>query len=169
LRPFDEAVMGKIREGFNNVGELLEAVKLKAAQEETMRLATEVNIYLDNAPWFGQTIKEDKPSAATTMYTAIWCINNLKVLFAPFLPHISEQVHHLLGFDARLMGDLKISEYEEKTRSHLALTYDGQDAIGTWEPTDIPAGQQLREPKPLVKKLGPEVVEEELAALGIEG
>lgn len=166
LRPIDHEVMDKIRTGFQTVGDLLEGVKLRAALEETMRLATEVNIYLDNAPWFGKTIKEDKPSAATTMYTAIWCINNLKILFAPFLPHISEQVHQFLGFDTPLGGHLEIVNYQEKTRGHDALIYHGEEAVGRWTPTDINSGQALREPEALVKKLDDTVVEQELEALG---
>lgn len=167
LRPDDEAVIAKIEAGFETVGELLNQVKLKAALEETVRLATEVNIYLNDAPWFGDTIKNDKPAAATTMYTALRCINNLKILFAPFLPHISEEVQQLLGFDAPIAGNLAIEEFQEETRPHKALVYDHAHAVGVWQPQDLPVGQNLREPKPLVKKLKPEIVDEERAKLGL--
>ena len=75
----DEALIAKVEAGFESVGEKLEAVKLRDALSEALRLATEANIYLENAPWFGKTIKEDKPAAATTMYTALRCIDNLKI------------------------------------------------------------------------------------------
>ena len=168
LRPMDEEVIAKIEAGFATVGELLDQVKLRAALDETMSLATEVNIYLNDAPWFGDTIKEDKLSAATTMYTALRCINNLKVLFAPFLPHISEEVQQLLGFDAPLAGNLNIVEYQESTRPHRALVYDHANAVGNWQPQDLPVGQALREPQPLVTKLKPELVADERAKLGLE-
>jgi hypothetical protein len=60
----------------------------------------------------------------------------------------------------------KIS-YQEETRSHLALTYDHSGAVGTWAPSALPAGQALREPAPLFKKLDESMVEEERA--GLEG
>ena len=57
LRDFDRDILATVEAGFDTVSELLEAVKLRDALQETLRLATEVNIYLDNAPWFGKTLK----------------------------------------------------------------------------------------------------------------
>jgi len=62
-------------------------------------------------------------------------------------------------------------EYEEEARhgglrSHRALTYDHSWAIGTWSRSELPAGQVLRPPAPLFKKLDESVVEEEYARLG---
>ena len=48
------------------------------------------------------------------------------------------------------------------------LTGDYASWVGTWAPSEIPPGQQLREPKPLFRKLPPETAAEELARLGIE-
>ncbi len=167
LRSIDEEIIAKIEAGFESVGELLEAVKLRDGLAEAMRLASEVNAYLDHAPWFGKTIKEDKPAAATTIYTALRCIDNLKILFAPFLPFTSERVHRLLGYDGQVFGDLGIQEFQEETRSHLALVYDETKATGHWQKSNLQPGQALREPQPLIKKLDPKVVEEERAKLGL--
>ena len=53
--------------GFGTVGELIEAVRLKAALEKAMSIARAANVYLDQkAPWF--QIKEDREAAATTVY-----------------------------------------------------------------------------------------------------
>lgn len=167
LREIDREVIAKVEAGFETVGDLLERVKLRAALDEAMKLATEVNIYLDNAPWFGQTIKEDKQAAATTMYTALCCINNLKIIFAPFLPHTSEAVNKLLGFDQPLAGSLSIESFDEATRAHDALVYEHGDAIGQWAPQELPVGQALREPQPLIKKLDAAIVEQERERLGL--
>ena len=56
-------------------------------------------------------------------------------------------------------------EYQEEARSHEALTYDHSGAIGTWEPSTLPAGQALCPPAPLFKKLDESVIEEEYARL----
>lgn len=167
LRPMDEALIATIEAGFVSVGERLEAVKLRDALAEAMRLATEVNVYLDNAPWFGATIKDDKPSAATTIYTALRCIDNLKILFAPFLPFTSERLHHFLGYDTPLFGNLTIETFHEETRSHEALVYDASRATGRWEPSQLAAGQRLREPEALIRKLEADYVHEQRVKMGL--
>jgi methionyl-tRNA synthetase len=63
-----------------------------------------------------------------------------------------------------------VVEYQEEARhggvrSHEALTYDHSRAIGTWTKSELPAGQALREPAPLFKKLDESVIEEEYARL----
>ena len=167
LRDFDHEIINKVEAGFESVGEKLDAVKLRDALNEAMSLASEVNAYLDQAPWFGKTIKENKPAAATTMYTALRCIDNLKVLLAPFLPNTSERVHQLLGYDGRIAGDIEIRTLEETERKHDALVYIDPESDVRWEPSQLPAGQTLREPQALVKKLDPSVVETEREKLGL--
>ncbi len=52
LRPADLELLATIENGFNTVGAELDAVRLRSALSETMKLATVVNQYLDvNAPW----------------------------------------------------------------------------------------------------------------------
>ncbi|NJL93368.1 MAG: ABC transporter permease subunit, partial [Anaerolineae bacterium] len=85
LRPLDEEIIARVEAGVDEVAALYERVKLRDALQATVALATEVNVYLDRAPWFGETIKQDKPAAATTIYTALRCIDTLNRLFAPVL------------------------------------------------------------------------------------
>ena len=55
---------------------------------------------------------------------------------------------------------------EEGGREHGVLTGDYGAWVGRWVPSELPAGQALREPKPLFVKLDPEkVVAEELARM----
>src|SRR6185436_20954174 len=73
LRPQDQELLAKVEAGFKSVGELLEAVKLRAALGEAIALATEANRYLDErGPWF--EIKQDKAEAAKTVLTALKAI-----------------------------------------------------------------------------------------------
>lgn len=165
LTEADEAILAQVKEGFDTVGTLLEQVKLRQALETTLHLAQDVNAWLnDREPW--KTIKIDPEDAARSVYTGLQCINYLKVLFAPFIPFSSQKVHDYLGFEGQIFGELKIEEYQEATRSHKALVYDGSQAIGTWEAQELPQRQALNKPAPLFVKLEEEIIEEEQARLG---
>ena len=72
----------------------------------------------------------------------------------------------MLGYEGQLFGELKIENYSEETRDHLALVYDGRRAIGRWEKSGLRSGQRLRAPSPLFVKLDPEIVELEREYLG---
>jgi methionyl-tRNA synthetase len=168
LRPQDEELLAKIESGFESVGNLLSAVKLRAALGEAIALATEANRYLDQqGPWF--EIKKDKAEAAKTIYAALKAIDSLKVLFAPFLPFTSEKLHQDLGYHGQLFGSQKIVTYQEATRDHQALIYDSSSATGRWSPSELQSGQPLCEPSPLFKKLDEKVIEEERTRLGKSG
>jgi methionyl-tRNA synthetase len=160
----DRALLEKMEAGFEMVGDLYNTCKFRAALGEVLALAREANGYLDRkAPWF--QIKEDPAAAATTVYVILRAIDNLKTILAPILPHTGQKLHEYLGYEGQLFGTQKVVEYQEKTRSHQALTYDNSDAIGTWAPSQLPPGQALRPPAPLFKKLDESVIEEEYARL----
>jgi methionyl-tRNA synthetase len=161
----DRALLEEVEAGFETVGSLYAAVKLRAALGEALALAREANGYLDRkAPWF--QIKEDPRAAATTVYVILRAVDNLKTILAPILPHTAQKLHEYLGYEGQLFGTQRVVEYQEETRSHQALTYDHSGAVGTWAPSALPAGQALREPAPLFKKLDESVIEEEYARLG---
>lgn len=164
LRPEDNELLATVDAGFNSVGDLLSAVKLRAALGEALRVASEVNRYLDlRAPW--SEIKTDRAAAAKTVYTSLRAIDSLKTLFAPFLPFTSEKLHGYLGYDGSLFGAQKIVVYPESASEHEALTYDPAGAAGKWQPSELNGGQPLRQPAPLFKKLDEKVAEEEVARL----
>jgi methionyl-tRNA synthetase len=165
LRSIDQELLAQVEGGFETIGDLLEGVKLRAALQEAMRLAREVNGYLDRAPWFG-VIKEDKASAATTVYTALRAIDSLKVLLSPFLPFSAERLNTALGYDQPLFGEQKISTIEEEKRAHSVLTYDSSRANGRWAHSELKPGQRLGKPTPLYKKLDDSIVEQERGRLG---
>ncbi len=163
----DQELLQKIEGGFETIGAHLEAVRIRAALQEAMRLARQANGYLDRAPWF-KVIEEDKPAAARTVYTALRAVDSLKVLFAPFLPFSSGKLHTALGYEGQLFGEQRIETYKEETRAHNALIYDPTGGGGQWAPSELPAGQSLAKPKPLYKKLDDDIVELERARLGTE-
>jgi methionyl-tRNA synthetase len=148
----DQALLDEIRAGFATVGELYAAVKLKAALTEVRRLSTRVNQYLnDKAPW--QTIKDNPVATATSVYVALQAIDWLKLLWSPILPHSSEQLHTILGYDRPIFGRQYTERVEDARGLHLVLRYEHGEATGRWAPGMLPAGQLLRAPSPLFIKL----------------
>ena len=166
LRPADLNLLSVIEAGFVSVGKELEAVRLRSALGEAMRLATEVNKYLDtNAPWF--EIKTDKDAAAKSVYTALKAIDSLKTLFAPFLPFTSQKLHLFLGYDGTLFGEQYAETVQDSLGEHTVLRYRAAEtASEQWVPSNLQPGAVLRQPGPLFKKLEESIAEEERAKLG---
>jgi methionyl-tRNA synthetase len=165
LTAADEALLAAVDDSFQRVAELYDACKFRAALQETLALATRVNQYLEEtSPW--RTIKSDQDAAGRALYIALQAISGLKTLFAPVLPFTSQQTHEMLGEEGQLFGEQRVETYQEEARSHVALIYDGSQAIGRWERSLVPAGRRLPKPKPLFRKLEAELADEELARLG---
>src|SRR5215510_4077365 len=171
-REIDRQLLETIENGFNTVGAELEAVHLRAAIGEAMKLATAVNQYLDQtAPW--SAIKTDKDEAAKTIYTALKAIDSLKILFAPFLPFTSERLHGFFGYETPLFGEQYTEDVIDSLGTHKVLRYRdaGRDEGLThlnvaWKPSELKPGAKLNQPGPLFKKLEESVAEEERARLG---
>jgi methionyl-tRNA synthetase len=164
LRKEDKDLLANIENGFETVGAALESVSFRAALEHAFRLAREVNVYLDTqAPW--TEIKEDKDSAAKTIFTAIKAIDNLKLLLSPFLPHSCEQLHTILGYEEPIFGRQYTEDVSDSLGTHTALRYSHEDATGDWAPSQLEGGRAFNEPQPLFKKLDPDVADEERARL----
>ncbi|MFN2112714.1 MAG: methionine--tRNA ligase [Anaerolineales bacterium] len=165
LRPEDEAILKEIESGFGTVAELYDSVKFRAALTEAMRLAGEVNKYLDEkAPWF--EIKEDKASAGKSIYTAIKAIDSLKVLLAPVLPFTCQELHQTLGYEEPLFGEQYTEQVTDNLGTHTVLRYRAGDRHFDWLPSEIQPGRAFQKPNPLFKKLDPEVADQELERMG---
>jgi methionyl-tRNA synthetase len=165
LRPEDEKIISEVEAGFDTIGAFYDAVKLRAALNEAMRLATECNKYLDQAaPW--KEIKVDNEAAGKTIYTALRVIDSLKILFSPILPHTCERLHTFLGYTQPLFGEQVVEEFLDNLGAHTALRYLPKNASGLWEPSQLQPGKSFQKPQPLFRKLDESVAEEERARLG---
>jgi methionyl-tRNA synthetase len=155
LTEADHAVLAGVEAAFDAVGELIEQSRFRAALAEAMRASTLANQYVsEQAPW--ATIKDDRERAATVLNVALRCVDALKVLFTPFLPFTSQRVHELLGYDDVLSGPLEFRDVTEPGgETHTILTGSYAGWRTGWGPSNLPAGQKLREPAPLFKKLDP--------------
>jgi methionyl-tRNA synthetase len=163
LTDSDRAVLDATEGGFESVGALIERARFKAALGEAMRLASLANQYVsEQQPW--ALLDGDRDRAGTILHVALRCVNDLKTLLTPFLPFSCQRLHESLGFEGALAGPLGFREVrEEDDSSHEVLTGDYESWVGRWEPSALPSGQKLDEPRPLFTKLDPErVVGEEL-------
>ena len=165
LTDTDSALLDGVASGFDTVGAHIEAARFRAALAEAMRLASTVNQYVsDQAPW--ALVKTDRERAGTVLFVALRAVDSLKILFLPFLPHTSQRLHELLGYDGWIAGPLEFREVvEDENTSHDVLTGDYATWIGSWAPSELPPGQTLLEPEPLFKKLDDSVVDAELARM----
>jgi methionyl-tRNA synthetase len=168
LREADFELLKTIENGFNIVGAELEAVRLRSALSEALKLAAAVNQYLDaQSPW--SAVKTDKESAAKTIYTALKAVNSLKVIFAPFLPFTCEKLHQFLGYESPLFGEQYTETVKDSLGEHLVLRYrPPARGESQWKAAELKPGQKLNQPAPLFKKLEPSVIEEERARLGAQ-
>lgn len=169
LNDTDRALLSAVEDGFRAVGEFIEQSRFRAAINEAMAVADKVNRYISQtAPW--KLVKEDPERGRTVIYVALRCVNDLRVMFTPFLPFTCQRLHELLGHEGTLAGLPEISERDEGDgRSHLILTGDYSKWVGTWGPGDLPVGRKLGPPEPLFRKLDDSVVEQELARIGDTG
>ena len=89
-------LLAKIRALPQEVGEDIEATRLKAALGRIMDAFRECNRYIDTrAPW--STRKTDLPLCAATIHTCIQAVRTLGVLLEPFLPFAAEKIRTTLG------------------------------------------------------------------------
>jgi methionyl-tRNA synthetase len=162
LTDADQALLGEVESGFETVGAQIEQARFRAGLAEAMRLASRVNQYVsDQAPW--ALVESDLQRAGTVLHVALRAIDNLKILFTPFMPFSSQRLHELLGYDTVIAGELESREISEETVPYTVLTGDYRDWVGRWEASALPAGQTLLEPQPLFRKLdAAHVVAEEL-------
>jgi methionyl-tRNA synthetase len=158
LLDVDEAVIAEVEAGFGTVAAEIERARFKAGLAEVMALATRVNRYLSaEAPW--ALMDTDRGRAGTVLFVALRCVDSLKVLFTPFLPHSSQALHELLGYEGWIAGPLEFRQVVDHDGSaHTVLTGDYASWVGRWEPSRLAPGQPLREPKPLFAKLDPTTV-----------
>jgi len=156
----DRRLRAEVEGGFSAVGGFLDRARFKAAIGEAMRLASLVNQYLaEERPW--HRIKEDRARAATTLFVAIRCVDDLKTMLTPFLPFSCQRLHEMLGYTDVIAPQPRVREVEDDGGAHLVLGND-YEARPRWAPSCIPAGRPLPRPAALYRKLDPRVVDEEL-------
>ncbi|HEU5375913.1 MAG TPA: methionine--tRNA ligase [Ktedonobacteraceae bacterium] len=127
LRPADREMLAELERGFIAVGQAITDCHFKDGINAAMAVARAANRYLDEqAPW--KQIKVDRAAAGTTIYVMLQVLSGLRVLFCPYLPFSSQQLHEFLGFTDEMSN-------------------------ARWENTTVEAGKILPRPTPLFVKL----------------
>ena len=165
LTPLEKELIAEVEKGFDSLAAEYEAVNLRAALAEGMRIASLVNKYLDTtAPWIA--IKTDRQAAARAVFVALRAIDSLKIMLAPVLPFTCEKLNNFLGYKEPIFGQQFTEVVKDELGEHRVLRYDGSTASGAWQPSGLKPGTKLNPPEPLFKKLDVSIVEKERARLG---
>ena len=134
------ALLSRAEDVFGTVDSLLYNCHLRDGMRAVMSLAQDTNRYLDEkSPW--KIVKTDREKCATALFVSLSVIDNLKMLFYPFLPFSSEKLHHLLGYKSNIRDE-------------------------RWGFRQLPVRQKLATPEALFTKLDESVVAQENAKLG---
>ena len=156
----DEALIKEVEDSLDSVGRQLEEARFQSALKQAMAMAAKVNVYLGTEqPW--HTIKADRDRAATVLYVAIRCVDNLKTMLAPFLPFSAQRLHRMLGYEDVIAPLPDVREVAEEGATHTVITGD-YPIEDLWKPSQLEPGRKLGTPERLFKLLD-EVVEEERA------
>jgi len=167
LTDADRTLLATSAAAFDTVGELIGRNRQKAAIGEVMKLVGEANKYLsDTAPW---KLKNSDPARmASVLHTTLQVVDDVKTLSTPFLPGTAQKVFQALGGTGRWAAMPDLVEVDEPTAagspSYSVLTGDYQTEA-SWASRPIEVGRPLAAPTPIIAKLDPSVVEEELARL----
>ncbi len=124
-----EEVMSAIGKSLQEYRDCLDVCDFKKGIKVVMELARFGNRYFDSVkPW--ALVKEDKDACGRVLNDNLTIVKALSVMAWPFMPKSSERIWGFLGFD----GDLEGAGLDEALRP-------------------LPAGQELREPVPVYKKV----------------
>ncbi len=160
----DLSVRQAVTSGFVQVAGLLEEARFKAALQQAMALAAQVNQYLgQQEPW--RLMARDRERAASVVHVALQCVADLGVMMAPFLPFTSQRLHEMLGEAGQLAPLPEFREAGPAEDPHLVLRTDLSSSIARWGPVGLPAGRPIAAPLPLFRKLDPAVAAAEVERL----
>jgi methionyl-tRNA synthetase len=143
----DTTLLEEVDSSLDHVAQQLEEARFQNALKHAMGVASKVNVYLGTEqPW--HTIKTDRERAATVLFVALRCVDNLKTMLAPFLPFSSQRLHSMLGYEDVIAPQPEVKDLG----THRIITGE-YDAVERWTPSALEAGRKLPEPAPLFKRL----------------
>ncbi|NVM29046.1 MAG: methionine--tRNA ligase [Candidatus Helarchaeota archaeon] len=126
----DKELIQAIKETPQEVAQLIEAFKFKAALREVIGLSRKGNNYLSvKEPW--HQIKTDKQKTGTTLNLSIQLVRTLAILLSPFIPNSCRKIWNSLN----LKSDFTKASWTEASE------------------LSIPSGHLILPPKPLFFKI----------------
>lgn len=165
----DNALLAKVTDGFDTVGNLIRTHRQRAAISEIMHLVGEANAYVSATEPFKLKAEEERPRLLTILHVLAQVVTDLNTMLAPFLPFSANEVEKVLGGTLEVAPMPRIEEVDD-------LDADGSYPIITGDYTNVPAwghrpvtvGAPVAKPKPIFRKLDPSIIEEELERLGVD-
>jgi methionyl-tRNA synthetase len=165
LSGLDRDLLERSRQAFVTVGGHLSRSRFKFAVTEAMHTVAEANKYFsEQAPW--KLRQSDPDRMRTVLHVALQLVDDAKTLLTPFLPRSSQQVYEMLGGTGTWSDMPGIEEVDEDGGTPYPVITGRYDGAARWASQPVRPGTPLATPAPLFTKLGPEVVDEELALLG---
>lgn len=168
--PFEEvdvALLARVEETFDVVGDLIGRHRQKAAIAEAMKTVGEVNKYVtDTAPW---TLKgeDQRERLGTVLHVMVQAVADLNTVLSPFLPFSANAVDAVLGG----AGDLQpmpraedVTDLDDDSRGYPVITGD-YAGVRAWGRQPVEVGTPIAKPTPVFVKLDAAIVDEELARL----
>ena len=173
LTDADRAILELTARQLDEVGENISRSRFRAGVTAAMHAVGEANAYIaSQEPWKLAKNEEDRGRLATVLWTALQAVSDCNVMLTPFLPHIAQQVHETLGRDGIWAAQPEIREVTddapvdlvgvglpEKGQSYPIITGDYTVEQARWERIDVEPGTPLKKPKPIIRKLDPELAE----------
>ena len=91
----DIKLLESITNSYEQIGNQIEKVELKSALQESMKVVSTVNVYLNETePW--KVIKEDADRAYRILHTSLIAIDSCANLLYPFMPTTSTKVKNAI-------------------------------------------------------------------------
>ena len=91
----DIKLLESITNSYKQIGNQIEKVELKSALQESMKVVSTVNVYLNETePW--KVIKEDADRAYRILHTSLIAIDSCANLLYPFMPTTSNKVKNAI-------------------------------------------------------------------------
>lgn len=168
LEEIDQRLLATVRDGFEEVGNLIASHKQKAALTQVMKLVGEANKYISDTEPFKMKDESQRQRLATVLHVLAQVVSDLNLMISPFLPHSSNAVAQILGQEPvapmpriEYVEDLDRKNDDGTPRVYPIITGDYTNAP-KWQSTPIVVGTPIAKPKPIFVKLDESVVDEEI-------
>jgi len=149
LNENDKLLINSLAENIDEAIINYEKYRFRDAISNTMNIARAANKYFnDEEPW--KSIKQNPEQTAKTMYACCQMVVNLACVFAPILPHISNEIFEIFNHNTTF------NHFELKSTNYFEIA----------KLPSLAAGVNINEPRILITKIENEQIQAQTAKLG---
>ncbi|MDR0926528.1 MAG: methionine--tRNA ligase [Ignavibacteria bacterium] len=139
--------------GARKISRMYRHFRIKEAVAETMNLARAANKYFnDEEPW--KTIKSDPDKCHKTMFMCTQIVYSLSIFFSPIIPYTSAKIQKFFNISGLILG---MSNGGVPTKNFI------REAVNFL----VPEGSEIAEPTILFSPYEDDVIQQQIAKLGI--